>query len=216
MATYFDRKSIPLNEIYKEDLQNDKFAIKRFELTESEVSYELMRNYRNLWLVRGLKPNYTYVKLQDRFNVWMSDTPMEINSNYDFIRRANGDVLIFGLGLGMIILPLLNDKAIKSIKVVEIDAELINLVLPVIKLYDKRNILQVINADAHEFHKMENPSVKYDSIYGDIWESIHGDNYVEMKKLTAKWKNRLNRQNPDAFIEHWLKQQMRKMYKYEN
>lgn len=216
MSTYFDRKFIPLNEIYKEDLQNDKFQIKRFELTESEVRDEMIRNYRNYWLVRGLRPNYTYVKLQDRFNVWMSDTPMEINSNYDFIRSANGDVLIFGLGLGMIIFPLLNDEAIKSIKVVEIDEKLINLVLPVIKLHDERNILQVINADAREFHEMENSSVKYDSIYGDIWESIDGDNYVEMKKLTAKWKNRLNRKNPDAFIDHWHKQQMRKMYKHQN
>jgi hypothetical protein len=26
-----------------------------------------------------------------------------------------------------------------------------------------------------------------------------------MKQLTRAWKNRVNRENPNAFIDHWLK-----------
>ena len=51
---------------------------------------------------------------------------------------------------------------------------------------------------------------KFDSIYGDIWIDISTDNYEEMKTLTKNWKNRLNRSNQYAFIDHWLKDHLKK------
>ena len=62
--------------------------------------------------------------------------------------------------------------------------------------------------------------LKFDCIYGDIWIEICTDNYEEMKVLTKNFKNKLNRSNPNAFIDHWmqgyLKKQIQKEKREEN
>jgi spermidine synthase len=136
--------------------------------------------------------------------VMMSDTPMERNTNEAFIQKANGDVIIFGLGLGLLILPLLNNKEVTSILVVELYQDLIDVVEPILKKYDLENKLTIVQGDCFEFHKTIPKERKFDCVYGDIWISISSDNYEEMKTLTKNWKNRINRQNQNSFIDHWM------------
>ena len=183
--------------------KND-LVISKISLTEEEVYLERMRNFRNYFMVAGLKANFEYVKLfRKKDGIWMSDTPMERNSNKNFIQNANGDVLIFGLGLGLIVFPLLQNESVKSIKVVELNQEIIDLVSPYIKAKDTHNKFSVVQGDAYEHHKIDNQ--KYDCVYGDIWRDISTDNYEGMKTLTKNWKNRINRSNQNSFIDHWLK-----------
>jgi hypothetical protein len=81
----------------------------------------------NGWLTMGLKSDFPYVRLVKKGEgVMMSDTPMERNTNYHILDKANGDVLIFGLGIGLIILPLLRKENVKSITVVELYQDLID------------------------------------------------------------------------------------------
>lgn len=135
----------------------------------------------------------------------MSDTPMERNTNSSFLNSAHGDVLIFGLGLGLIIFPLLNDEHINSITVIELYQDLIDIVHPILNDFDVEKKLKVIQGDCFEYHKSISKDKKYDCIYGDIWIDICTENYGEMKILNNKYKNKLNRNNPKSFINHWLK-----------
>jgi hypothetical protein len=48
-------------------------------------------------------PPGTYKRLMRGDTVVMSNTPMEVRTNREFIRRAKGNVLINGLGLGMVL-----------------------------------------------------------------------------------------------------------------
>lgn len=195
---------IDLNTIYTQKIEKNDWVITKISLTEEEVRYERIKNLRNPFMVYGLKANFEYVKLfRKKDAIWMSDTPMERNSNDKFIQNANGDVLIFGLGLGLIIFPLLEKESVKSIKVVELNQEIIDLVSPYIKAKDTHNKFSVVQGDAYEHHKIDNK--KYDCVYGDIWRDISTDNYEEMKTLTKNWKNRINRSNPNSFIDHWMK-----------
>lgn len=195
---------IDLNTIYTEKIEKNDWVITKISLTEEEVRLERMRNFRNYFMVAGLKANFEYVKLfRKKDGIWMSDTPMERNSNNGFIQDANGDVLIFGLGLGLIVFPLLEKESVKSIKVVELNQEIIDLVSPYIKAKDTHNKFSVVQGDAYEHHKIDNQ--KYDCVYGDIWRDISTDNYESMKTLTKNWKNRINRSNENSFIDHWLK-----------
>jgi len=195
---------IDLNTIYTEKIEKNDWVITKISLTEEQVRLEKMQNFRNYFMVAGLKANFEYVKLfRKKDGIWMSDTPMERNSNKRFIQNANGDVLIFGLGLGLIIFPLLEKESVKSIKVVELNQEIIDLVCPYIWAKDTHNKFSVIQGDAYEHHKIDNK--KYDCVYGDIWRDISTDNYEEMKTLTKNWKNRINRSNPNSFIDHWMK-----------
>jgi hypothetical protein len=209
MNTEAIRGYIDLDTIYPhEDLDSPTYTIERIVLSEDRVRWENMRSIMdgNYWHTMGLKHDFPYVKLIKKGEgVMMSDTPMERNTNRDFVRRANGDVLIFGLGLGLIILPLLKEENVTSITVVELHQDLIDLVQPILKKHDIKNKLTIIQGDCFEIHNTIPKEKKFDVIYGDIWISIDVDNYEEMKTLTKNWKYRLNRENPNSFIDHWLK-----------
>jgi hypothetical protein len=201
-----------LHTVYpKEPLVSETYTIDSIVLTEDKVRMEQMYNFRNSWLTRGLKADFPYIRLKmNGKGIMMSDTPMERNTNHDFIRKANGDVIIFGLGLGLVILPLLKKENVKSVLVVELYQDLIDLVYPILKKHDTENKLSVIQGDCFEIHKSIQKEQKFDSVYGDIWIEICTDNYEEMKVLTKNWKNRINRENSNAFIDHWMKGYLKK------
>lgn len=219
MKNYSYRAIIPLQMIYPDKpLESDKYKIETFTLSEEEVRFEKTQSYYrgNQWTTRSLKSDYKYVKLIKKGEgTMMSDTPMERYTNSSFIQKANGDVLIFGLGLGLIILPILNDESVKSITVIELHQDLIDLVEPILKEHDENNKLKVIQGDCFEYHKNVPKEKKWDCIYGDIWISIEADNYTEMKKLTKNFTWKVNRDNPNWFIDHWLQGYVKEMARKE-
>lgn len=201
-----------LHTIYPtEHLVTPTYTIDTIVLSEDAVFREKMRNARNYWYVAGLKANFPYIRLKKNGKgIMMSDTPMERNTNRNFIREANGDVIIFGLGLGLVIVPLLKKENVKSILVVELYQDLIDVVEPILKQHDTENKLTIIQGDCFEIHNSIPKEKKFDCVYGDIWIDICTDNYEQMKTLTKNWKNRINRDNPNAFIDHWLKDHLKK------
>ena len=203
-----------LHKVYPHnELKTPTYTIDLITLTPEQVSQAKFRDRLdgNSWLSMGLESDFPYVRLKKNGEgVMMSDTPMERNTNRSFIHKANGDVLIFGLGLGLIILPLLKKENVRSITVVELYQDLIDLVLPILKQHDVDGKLTVLQGDCFEIHNYIDKKTKFDCIYGDICISISTDNYEEMKTLTKNWKNRINRSNPDSFIDHWMKDYLRK------
>jgi hypothetical protein len=206
-----------LHTVYpQEPLVSSIYTIDTIVLSQAEVSREKMYNFRNRWLVDGLKADFPYIRLKmNGKGIMMSDTPMERNTNFNFIQKANGDVIIFGLGLGLVIIPLLKKENVKSILVVELYQDLIDLVEPILKKYDTENKLSIIQGDCFEIHKSIPKEQKFDCVYGDIWIEICGDNYDEMKVLTRNWKNRINRENPNAFIDHWMQSHLKRQIQKE-
>lgn len=203
------RQYTNLNEIYKESVESDTYKINHINLSKDEVIMQLMQNCHSYWYVRGLKPNFNYVRLIKKGEgIMMSDTPMERNTNRTFIQRANGDVLIFGLGLGLIIFPLLDDESVKSITVVELYQDLIDVVKPKIKEKDIHNKVNIIRGDCfiNEFSKEK----KFDTIYFDIWINISESNYTEQKKLTRMYARHINRENPNFYMDAWMKSYYKK------
>lgn len=200
---------IDLHTIYPtKPIVTNTYSIDRITLDEDRVRHEQIRSAMdgNSWLTRGLQPNFPYVRLVKKGEgVMMSDTPMERNTNKHILQKANGDVLIFGLGLGLIILPLLQKEDVKSIMVVELYQDLIDVVEPILNKNDTTGKLTIIQGDCFDIHNHIDKEKKFDCVYGDIWISIDTDNYEEMKTLTKNWKNRINRNNPNAFIDHWMK-----------
>lgn len=199
-----------LKDIYPSDLDSPTYRITRQVLSDKTVKTQKTRSLltNQAWTTDHLKANFEYVKLVhiDKYcdSIMMSDTPMERSTNKDFISNANGDVLIFGLGLGLIILPLLNAEDVKSITVIEIDKNLIKIVSPVLSQHDKKGKLNIVHRDCFEFYKDIPKNKKYDCIYGDIWAEICSDNYLDMKKLNKRYMHRINKDNPKSFIDHWL------------
>lgn len=143
----------------------------------------------------------SYIRLSHKGEVVMSNTSMEERTNMNFCCNAYGDVLIGGLGIGMIILAIQDKPEVKSITVIEKNQEVIELVATQLHFNDKVNI---VCADVFDWKPDKN--VKYDVSYMDIWNWINEDVYQEqMKPLKRKYSRflRSKSENPNRYNGCW-------------
>jgi spermidine synthase len=120
----------------------------------------------------------------------MSNNQFEQITNQNFLNTVKGDVLIFGLGLGLNILPLLEDDEILNITVVDINSEIVDTVGPYIKNHDVNNKLTIITGDAFTYYQQLNET-KFDVIYFDIWHFINSSIQTDMETLKESYKNNI-------------------------
>ena len=132
--------------------------------------------------------------------VVMSDTPSEVADHFHFIRRAEGHVLIAGLGLGMVIKALLAKVSIERIDVVEIDKDLIDLVGP--HYFDPR--LRVYHDDIKTWKSPRGS--QWDFVWLDIWDSIDAGNLDLMRKLRKRFMRQC------GSIQCWCEGQCRELH----
>lgn len=206
------REFVDLKSVYQDlKLSSENYSVYYGQASPEELEELKKLNYSKPWYTDGLEANVPYVTLfKNGHKVMMSDVPMEKNTNQHFIDNANGDVLIFGLGLGLIILPLLQDKDIISITVIELDRGLIDVVGPILKKYDIFNKITIIQEDAFTAKNVL-LNKKFDTIYFDIWISILADNFKEMEKLHLTYSDNLNKENSRCFIDSWCYEYCKKL-----
>jgi len=154
-------------------------------------------------MLRGISSG-TYIRLinkNDRLSgCIMSNTPMEKRTNYKILEKANGDVFIAGLGIGLIVLPIQEKNDVKSITILEKHQDIIELVGSQLPLNSKVKIIQGDVFD-YEFPK----GTKFDTIYFDIWNYVNEDVYEEMKQLKKKYRKykRLSNENSNVYMDCW-------------
>lgn len=181
-----------MTEILKDGKVGD-FRLEHFEIKESDFR----ARFRN-----GI-PIGRYVRLMHCFECVMSDTPMEKRTNCEFVLNAHGNVLIGGLGIGLILLAIQDKEDVKQITVVEKSKEVIELVGNQLPLNSK---VHIVNDDVFEY----NPLFKYNTIYMDIWNYINKDVYNEqMKPLISRYRQYLVPKSEDEnrYIDCWCKRQ---------
>jgi hypothetical protein len=116
-------------------------------------------------LVVRLRHPLTYHELQDSSHgTWMTTHPMELSQMIPALKRARGDVLVGGLGLGVIAHLMAQKPKIRSVTVVERDPNIIRLIKPYI--HPK---VQLVEADLFEFAKNLKANT-YQYAFLDIWQ----------------------------------------------
>ncbi len=180
---------VPMYKILSEG-KTKNFELSQRKITKKDVAFAKIREIIH---PREIPPKIGTLMVLTRkesiLDCVMSDAEYEKITNRTIVRVARGNVLIAGLGLGMILMPLLKNKDVKKITVIEKEQELIDLISPKIKKHDKKNKLQVIQGDINEIELPKEQ--KFDVIYFDIWDNVCGDNYQQMKDLKKKFsKNR--------------------------
>jgi len=190
-----------LTEIYpRETLESSNYYIARGLVTHEFIERVRMSNSPIENLADYYEPGKEHLFLISKSEgVMMSDYPDERITNQKFLENAHGDILIFGLGIGLIVFPLLNEDDVRSITIVELDSELPGLVGPVIKTIDSMGKVTILNGDAFEY--ADKLDKKYDTIYFDIWARITDESYEEMEKLHELYRPLLKDEN--GYIDSW-------------
>jgi len=181
--------------------------VRHVELTKEDVALHNVRAYHaagGLGSLDTIAPG-RYVQLLVHGQLAMSDTRMERMTNRDFLWEARGDVLVTGLGLGMILFPLFSDESVTSITVIEKVPDVIALVGKRIG-WPHRAKLEIECADALEWRPPKGQ--KWDTVYHDIWPNRCVENLEEIATLKRRFARRLK---PGGWQGAWIEDLLRVM-----
>lgn len=133
---------------------------------------------------------------------WVSVCPSEISSMQTQIKRANGRVLVLGLGLGYYPYIVSGKANVSEITIVERQPEIIELfeknILP---QFADGGKIRIVRSDAYEF--LDSVRVgQYDFCFADIWEGqMDGaTSYLRIKE----YEERL----PGTEFTYWIEEQI--------
>ena len=178
-----------------------KWAVEKFEVKENSSG-----RFHYAFEGRPVDPGiYTRLKRIGGIDPMMSDTPAEVRDCIDFMWRAKGNVLVNGLGLGMVIGGLSRKDEVTHIDVVEIEQDIIDLVWPTYK-DDPKITLYHADAFTIEWEKGK----KWDCAWHDIWQDICTDNLPEIAKLKRKYARKV------GFQQAWVEDLLRRIRRREN
>ena len=191
---------------YGEDVATQGVAkITRFHISEDEAR---MYNIRTLMSYgSGIErvDSGDYVRLHVNGMLMMSDTRMEKITNTEFIKNAHGEVMIAGLGIGLILenlIPLYESGEVTRIVVYEKYQDVIDLVA---HRYMDRLPLEVRCEDIMTYKPQKEE--KYDTLYFDIWPDVNEKNLDDIKVLHNRWKSHKKK---GAWIGSWMADFLRK------
>jgi hypothetical protein len=181
-------------------------AIEHFDVSRDEAAFANIRARSTNDVIQPGK----YCRLKIRNELYMSDAQMEWATNWRVRETSNGDVLIAGLGIGLILWPILTNPDVRSVTVLEKWQGVIDLVEKPLRENIGRDALRlsVIHADAFTWRPPRGRL--WDTIYFDIWPSITFDNLEGMTRLKRKYAKRLNRKNPRAWMGCWREEELRR------
>lgn len=132
-------------------------------------------------IIRGYFTPYQSVTNNYRLcqgeTLWMSLTPMELESQSHHALNANGHTVIMGLGIGVLLYNILLNKEVDKVTVIESDPDIIELFYQIIDATNWTNWdkFSIIVADALSWI----PSEPVDYLTVDIWPELGDDNLRE-------------------------------------
>lgn len=165
-----------------EHLKNETIGDWRIETFEIPENFAKMRNFFIKNPLMKLEGGIYKKLVNKNYGIVMSNTPMEQRTHIEPINKAQGNVLVAGLGLGMYLQNIKDKEEVISITVVEKSKEVIELVAKYFKDCQK---IRIVNEDIFNY----TPDIKFDFAFLDIWSDISEDNLVEFDILREKFKD---------------------------
>ena len=107
-----------------------------------------------------------------------------------FMRQVSGDVLLTGLGLGLVAAACLRRPAMNSVTVVECEKEVIRLVAPAVREVAEQagKLLVIERHDAYRWSPRYGR--QYDWIYHDIWSDLDATTIPDLHWRMMQWHKR--------------------------
>jgi len=186
------------------DGEQNGIKIQRFEIGEREERFSMLRaaaGHHGEGIAAG-----TYVRLLVGGGVMMSNTPVEAMESESAVRRAFGRMLIGGLGLGIMLHPILESDDVEHVTVVECHEDIIALVTPSLQRWIDSGKLEIVLGDVFTWKPPR--GTKYQCCWFDVWPDLCSDYFGEANKLKRRFSRRLERSErlPDTkpWVDTWL------------
>lgn len=173
------------------------------EMTKEAASFANLRAAINGTPRMAVKPG-KYARLVVKGELMMTDTPHEVRTCAQPMLHCYGDVLIAGLGLGMILIPVLRSPKVTRVTLVEKYQDVVDAVVPQLRKVltkDEQKKLHIVVEDIFDYKP---PSgTKYDCIWFDIWPTISTENLPEMGKLHRKF-GKFHKE--EGWVRSWMRE----------
>ena len=209
---YFNRAITKLDPwVYRDDpyYRNIKIPhIKLGDWTLGEQSYApyegfiwkdiTVDGYREIPNVGFFDTKFSFPAVFEKGVEWMAIKPNEIETMREPIAKAEGNALVFGLGMGYFAYMISQKTEVKSVTIVERDEHMSRLFCEyILPQFENKDKIRIIHADAFEFMKQQH-SEKYDFAFVDLWHDVSDgvELYIKMKKLEHLM--------PGTHFEYWI------------
>ena len=166
-----------------------KVKVEFYTITESESISTLEGPFT---------PPGNYVSLFINNKRVMTDEPYEHYTNIEVVDNAKGNILIAGLGLGMILTRILPKNLVKSVIVIEKNKDVIDLILPYLVNIRGYKKLLVVNEDIFNFSTKLRTM---DCIYHDITFDGNIKQQIQERKRLNKYLSKFL--TPNGWLGQW-------------
>lgn len=114
-----------------------------------------------------------------------SNTRIDFQMYFELFERAEGRVLINGLGIGLSLQIVLARSSVTDVTVVERSSDVLSLIAPAFES-DRR--VTFVNDDAFSYKPKKYKT--FDSVWHDIWDRVSENNRHDMTRLHRKYGSR--------------------------
>jgi hypothetical protein len=149
----------------KEDFQQNGIRVHN-AVPQGELDDYLNRNYR-------IDPELRVPMLFIDGELWMSLTPMEIQSQFLAIVNASGDVGVAGLGMGYAALKMAQNHHVQTVTVFEIDERIVKFFKRAFRRRKGFDKIRFVIGDARE--TIPEHDELFDWLYVDIYQTLLPD-----------------------------------------
>ena len=199
---------------YRNHISPKEYKDKKYQLTYLKMNPYQCFPYKDILIdekyvevsqIGYFDTSFTYLTVLKDDVVWMSTDPNEINTMEESIKKAKGNVLAFGLGLGYFPIMCASKKEVTSVTIVEKDKEIINIFKKhILPLFEYKEKITIIEDDAFKYANGD--LNKYDYLFIDIWH-----NPEDGLPMYLKFKKILN--DNKIVIDYWLEKSILAMYR---
>lgn len=177
----FTREVMPANELFH----------------VSSIHYDENRELGDWMTLRALDQPYEAAVLWQNDEVWMLDSPSEANTIDPCAKKARGNVLTFGLGIGYFVFMAMRNPNVQSITVVEHSKEVIAMFKEfLLPQFPDHIPVNIIEGDAFSYFN-ETYLKQFDYVFADIWKSSD-DGFQLIAKLLEQYNPPLDQ------VDFWI------------
>ena len=141
---------------------------------------------------------YDFPAVLENGREWMTLQPNEMVTTRPAIEKAHGRVLTFGMGLGYFAYHAAQKPEVKSVTVVDISADVLDLFRAcILPQFPHKEKIKLVQKDAYAFAEQDMAG-NFDFVFADIWHDA-GDGrepYLKMKTYESRF--------PDIEFCFWL------------